>query len=908
MTQTLESRVEEAIQIRDGAVQVKTDQVKQLAKEMMRHTEFGLARELWAVAYRQTDATIDRGGALRCLQQQALSTYKDTSRPVRERFSEALRLLDQTESLHDHADRRLAGEIQETYGLRGAACKYRWEYEGHTEWLYLSLKNYLHAYRLGDPSDPDHDLGYTGINAAFLLDRLADLEERQRALIDEEAARPDERRRQAREIRANLIAKLPAAQCEADRRAEWAPDAEQQHRLKARARDLRSWWFYLTLAEASFGMEDYDGALRWIKLAPQTPDWEKESTTRQLARLARLQADRDRRRLATMESGGAAELAGEKAAAAEREVLRLRVLQEGFGLQPQAARALVFGKIGLALSGGGFRAALYHLGVLAKLAEMDLLRHIDVLSCVSGGSIVGTHYYLELGKRLTAIADRDVAHLDYVTIVDRMVTTFKTAVQKNIRTRVAGDFFANARMAFDKNYSRTQRVGELYEEYLYRPVLDGTDQPIAVHQLKIEPKGDCGFHPKHHNWRRNAKVPMWIVNATTLNTGHNWQFTATFMGEPPGAIDPRVDSNPRLRRMYHESDDIPSDYKRFPLGAAVGASACVPGLFAPIELPGLYPGTTVRLVDGGVYDNLGITGLLEQECTVLIVSDASGQNAFEADPNRSEIPVLMRSSGLTMGTVRSATMDDVRNRVEGGRLRGAVLIHLRKGLSSPEITWTKPAQSPLPPPATGAAPSDPLTAYGILESAQRHLAAIRTDLDSFSDLEAYALMLSGYRMMEHYLDRELPGLSSQCGSAQPCAPLGGWKFLQVDAAARGASPETARLLRVLEVARHRTFKIWRLWKGLRYLLIATAILGLGLLLAAWWYLGCLTVLTVGDVVWAVVAASAGGVVAQVLRAKNMARRFLVGMALALFGFVAVGLHLRFFDRWYLEHGRVPPET
>jgi predicted acylesterase/phospholipase RssA len=54
------------------------------------------------------------------------------------------------------------------------------------------------------------------------------------------------------------------------------------------------------------------------------------------------------------------------------------------------------GKVGLALSGGGMRAALCHIGVLARLAELDALRHIDVISCVSGGSIVGAYYYMKL--------------------------------------------------------------------------------------------------------------------------------------------------------------------------------------------------------------------------------------------------------------------------------------------------------------------------------------------------------------------------------------------------------------------------------------------------------------------------------------------------------------------------------
>ena len=57
-------------------------------------------------------------------------------------------------------------------------------------------------------------------------------------------------------------------------------------------------------------------------------------------------------------------------------------------------------KMGLALSGGGFRASIYHIGVLAALAERDMLRHVEVLSCVSGGSILGTYYYLLLRKKI----------------------------------------------------------------------------------------------------------------------------------------------------------------------------------------------------------------------------------------------------------------------------------------------------------------------------------------------------------------------------------------------------------------------------------------------------------------------------------------------------------------------------
>jgi Patatin-like phospholipase len=52
--------------------------------------------------------------------------------------------------------------------------------------------------------------------------------------------------------------------------------------------------------------------------------------------------------------------------------------------------------LGLALSGGGHRTAFFHIGVLAKLAELGLLRRIEVIVTVSGGSIGGGLFYLHL--------------------------------------------------------------------------------------------------------------------------------------------------------------------------------------------------------------------------------------------------------------------------------------------------------------------------------------------------------------------------------------------------------------------------------------------------------------------------------------------------------------------------------
>lgn len=51
-------------------------------------------------------------------------------------------------------------------------------------------------------------------------------------------------------------------------------------------------------------------------------------------------------------------------------------------------------KIGLALSGGGYRAAAYHIGTLRALDRLGILDNIDVISSVSGGSITSAYYAL----------------------------------------------------------------------------------------------------------------------------------------------------------------------------------------------------------------------------------------------------------------------------------------------------------------------------------------------------------------------------------------------------------------------------------------------------------------------------------------------------------------------------------
>ncbi len=55
-------------------------------------------------------------------------------------------------------------------------------------------------------------------------------------------------------------------------------------------------------------------------------------------------------------------------------------------------------RIALALSGGGFRATLFYLGVVRLLFEAKLLPSVSIVSAVSGGSVLASHLILHWDK------------------------------------------------------------------------------------------------------------------------------------------------------------------------------------------------------------------------------------------------------------------------------------------------------------------------------------------------------------------------------------------------------------------------------------------------------------------------------------------------------------------------------
>jgi len=562
--------------------------------------------------------------------------------------------------------------------------------------------------------------------------------------------------------------------------------------------------------------------------------------------------------------------------------------------------------VGLALSGGGFRAALFHIGVLAKLAEFDALRHIEVLSCVSGGSIIGTQYYLELRKLIEAKADGEITRENYVEIVQKIECDFLAGVQRNIRTRVLANPWTNIQMLLFPNASRTERVGTLYEKHLFSRVGDGEGKaPRWISDLIVRPPDEPpDFNPKANNWRRRAKVPTLVLNATTLNTGHNWQFTATWMGEPPAGVNSEIDGNYRLRRMYYH--EAPQAYRHYRLGYAVAASSCVPGLFEPINLPNLFRDRAVRLVDGGVHDNQGVTALLEQGCSVLLVSDASGQMEAQNQPGNSALSGLLRSNSILQMRVREAEYHELDARRRSCLLRGMMFIHLKKDLDVDPVDWIN-CEDPIDA-SDEARPSirrGDLTSYGIRKDVQNLLAGIRTDLDSFNEVEAYCLMTSGYRMTEYEFPRAVIDFPS---NNEPAVK---WKFLQIEEPMKrvaGVDAAHLEIVALLKAANCMAFKIWRLSRPLRLLggvLSAAAILAA---FAACYHWRSLSVITFGELgILALVAAATallGSRVVNIVRYKDTAEKIGISIGMGVLGWLLASIHLLIFDQLYLCRGRL----
>jgi predicted acylesterase/phospholipase RssA len=631
-------------------------------------------------------------------QQEALLTSKDEELAATVRHGQALKILQEGfRSLDSPAFRD-----PETLGIAGGICKRRWEDLGQYEDLRRAAEYYSRGAAGGFPDD-----GYPQINAAFLLDLLAS-----------KGDDPEARRRAAGELREEICNKIPAT--------------------------ANNWWPAASRAEALLGLKHYkEGAADYSEaaeaaehaatLADRPALWERQTTTRQMAMLARLREPKP------------------------LDIPELRRMFEA--LLPgagQAVRSAFIGKVGLALSGGGFRASFYHLGLLARLAELDVLRHLEVLSCVSGGSIVGACYWLSLQRRM--LESDGLKQSDYVALVRDLIEHFENAVATDPRRQaqpgrlqMLGRFLVhNEHGAIDPEKMAAQLHQHFYAPLSAGPA-NGQSARLFMHEMKFTPKdhdpgltGSKEFKPSH-NWLRTNKVPALVINATTVNTGRGWQFTPTWMGESPWSINEGADNIERLEWALY----APGCGWQIELARAVAASAAVPGVFAPLKLAASYDNLDVELVDGGVFDNQGVLSLLSMNCNVLLVSDACGQLELERQPGSMKLTdYAVRSMDVLMERVRQAIYGDLNARQMSGLIRGMMFLHMKAGLDAGTIRLPFSQN-------TYQIERAPLSPSGVRKEFQQALAELRTDLDAFTVMESRGLMACGYQMASKAFEKDL---------------------------------------------------------------------------------------------------------------------------------------------------------
>ena len=853
------------------------------------------AQQLFAPAAKILELALAHGGAeepetLNQLRQQlAVATYKNEEAPPRRRLMRALQVLDACRPLaHAEAPQRDTDQA-ETLALYGAVYRRLWDLDGRGEWLRQALDHYRKSAQLDFGLPPSQVTGYGALNAAFLLDALAFHLESLGSGDSPARVAAAGARDEALALRRTLCRRLKT-RLETAAPEDWI------------AETLAGALLALGLSALRTGDEDAEpllaDALHWCRVATDStqPLWQRETTYSHWLRVVRLHEP---------QGGGLPALQRHwQAAAPVLDGFRLAfggVSQDWRELAAAARR----GKLGLALSGGGLRASFYHLGVLARLAEVDALRHVDALSTVSGGSIVGAHYYLLLKQLLETEAAPTREH--YLQLVEKLIAQFSEGAAVNLRMRGLSNPVAWVKMLLFPSYTRSSRMAELYERQLFaRTAKPGQAAVLRMADLRIAPGSQQGFNPRFGNWLRAARVPALMINATCLNTGHAWHFTANWMGEPPERIGETVDKNERLRRMAYK--DAPG-CQDLSLGFAVAASACVPGLFDPLRLPGVYPDRHVRLVDGGVHDNLGVDALVGQRCDVILCSDGSGQMENERRPGDGPMSTPARSLDILMKQVREASHAELAQRIHTGTQRGLFFVHLKAELPADDVDW-KHCADPTP-----RGPRQPAS-YGIALDLQAHLAAIRTDLDVFSEVEQHALMASGYRMALAELERLEAERGGRDGPLPWCGldlgqptEYGRWSFLRLErllaTPADGCGKARADLGRQLAAGRRQFFRLPALvtplrvalggsalgalaWAGHRWHTLAD---GLQQVPAAppWWAIGLATSAVAGLMAWA------------------PARVRTLQVLLASVGFVlANGFFFSFANRALRARGRVKP--
>jgi NTE family protein len=226
------------------------------------------------------------------------------------------------------------------------------------------------------------------------------------------------------------------------------------------------------------------------------------------------------------------------------------------------------GSVGLSLSGGGYRATLFHLGAIRRLNEFGILPKVTTLCSVSGGSILNGFLAARLRKPLSA-----------------GIANYENEASQPVREFCSLDI--RRWLALEAVIPGTHNSIGLADKY-------------EKHLTNGKPLSEIPATPAH------------VFCTTDLAYGVNWTFTKETCGDYQAG-----------------RQDTPANWH---VSLAVAASSCFPPVFKPLHLdldPRELKGRRdqgpsrdkcireITFSDGGVYDNLGLEPVWKTHETVL---------------------------------------------------------------------------------------------------------------------------------------------------------------------------------------------------------------------------------------------------------------------------------------------------
>ena len=360
--------------------------------------------------------------------------------------------------------------------------------------------------------------------------------------------------------------------------------------------------------------------------------------------------------------------------------------------------------LALALSGGGFRATLFHLGALRRLNELGVLSSADIITSVSGGSIMAAC----LADAMMASPPKKgvpLANFEALAAKVHDLTSY------NLRRTIL------LKKMSPQNWGRS--LPELVAKELEQRV---TDKPLPA--LPVS--------------------PAFVFCATDMVFGVNWIYTRDRAGDfQAGYSSTKLDA--------------------ISIAHAAAASACFPPVFKPIETlvdpanlqGGMARGPdadhcreAIRLSDGGVYDNMGLEPAWKGVAT-LLVSDAGGP--FEFAEDRGTIADIKRYPDIVGNQARALRkrwlIDSYNSGIGPGGKAGFGGTYWSTGGTRAEY--------------------DKADTSGYSAATAAMISHIRTDLNAFSPEEAAILENHGYLMADVALKVHATELWRPAPAARP---------------------------------------------------------------------------------------------------------------------------------------------